>query len=102
MVINDYAFYGCTSLTDVIVGDGVTDIGNYAFYGCSSLTNIVLPTSLIRIRDYAFLGCTNIVNFNITADDIGKSAIESKFLTEENGVIYGNYIPVVHENSVTS
>lgn len=99
MVINDYAFYGCTSLTDVIVGDGVTDIGNYAFYGCSSLTNIVLPTSLIRIRDYAFLGCTNIVNFNITADDIGESAIESKFLTEENGVIYAGDVAVGVTNS---
>ena len=37
------AFYGCTGLTNVTIGDGVTNIGSDVFYGCSSLESITLP-----------------------------------------------------------
>ena len=32
--IGDYAFYNCSGLTSVVIGNGVTSIGNYAFYSC--------------------------------------------------------------------
>ena len=35
--IGDYAFYDCSSLTSVVIGDSVTSIGNYAFSGRSKL-----------------------------------------------------------------
>ena len=38
--IGSYAFYNCTSLTSIVIPDGVTSIGNYAFYWCTSLTSI--------------------------------------------------------------
>ena len=38
--IGDIAFWGCTSLTSVIIPNSVTSIGGGAFSGCSSLTNI--------------------------------------------------------------
>lgn len=38
--IEDYAFSGQRSLTDIIIPDTITSIGNYAFKGCPSLTNI--------------------------------------------------------------
>ena len=34
------AFYGCSMLTSVTIGDGVTSIGQMAFYNCSGLTDI--------------------------------------------------------------
>ena len=39
--IGNDAFYKCSSLTSVTIGNSVTSIGNYAFYYCSSLTSIV-------------------------------------------------------------
>lgn len=38
--IGEEAFYGCSSLTSIIIPNKVTSIGDYAFYNCSSLTSI--------------------------------------------------------------
>ena len=38
--INQYAFYNCTGLTSVTIGNSVTSIGNEAFSGCTGLTSI--------------------------------------------------------------
>ena len=35
-----YAFIGCTRLTSVTIGNGVTSIGYNAFYDCSNLTSV--------------------------------------------------------------
>ena len=37
------AFYNCTNLTSVTIGNSVTSIGYWAFFGCSSLQSITLP-----------------------------------------------------------
>ena len=38
--IADYAFFGCTDLTSVTIGNSVTSIGEGAFFGCTGLTSI--------------------------------------------------------------
>ena len=38
--IGDMAFYNCSGLTSVTIGNNVTSIGGWAFRGCSGLTNI--------------------------------------------------------------
>ena len=38
--IGTNAFYNCTGLTSVTLGNSVTSIGSYAFYGCTALTKI--------------------------------------------------------------
>ena len=40
--IKPYAFYDCSSLISVTIGDGVTIIGEDAFYRCSSLTSVYI------------------------------------------------------------
>ena len=42
---------------DVVVPEGVTNIGDQAFYDCSSLTSITLPDGLTSIGDCAFYDC---------------------------------------------
>ena len=51
--IDDYAFYGCSSLTSVTIPSSVTSIGDYAFYGCS-LSSVVIPRSVTTIGSHAF------------------------------------------------
>lgn len=63
--IGDYAFNGCTSLTEVAIPDSVTSIGGYTFYVCSSLTGITIPDSVTSIGDYVFRYCTNLKNLTL-------------------------------------
>ena len=43
--------------TELVIPEGVTEIGNYQFYGFSNVTNIVVPNSVTRIGFSAFRGC---------------------------------------------
>ena len=40
--IGKYAFYGCSRLTSVTIGNSVTTIGDYAFYDCTSLKSVYI------------------------------------------------------------
>ncbi len=61
------AFYNCSRLTDIYIGDGVTAIGNYAFYGCSSLPSLEIPNSITSIGNNAFGGCTSLT-YNVDSN----------------------------------
>jgi hypothetical protein len=55
-------FMGCTSLTNVIIGNSVTNIGYVAFVGCTNLTRLTIPASVINIGSTAFADCSNLTN----------------------------------------
>ncbi len=46
-----------TSITSVIISEGVTTIGAYAFSGCSHLTSLTVPSSLTSVGQNAFTSC---------------------------------------------
>ena len=76
--IGDSAFEGCTSLTSITIPDSVTSIGYCAFCGCTRLTNITLPDSLTSIGDDVFVDCTNLTSITIpnSVTSIGYCAFE--------------------------
>ena len=55
--IGDRAFYGCSGLTSVTIGNSVTRIGSSAFHYCSGLTSVTIPNSVMSIGYRAFSGC---------------------------------------------
>ena len=63
--IGDSAFYGCSGLKSVTIGNNVTSIGNYAFYGCSGLTSVTIPNSVTSIGSLAFSECGNLTSVEI-------------------------------------
>ena len=63
--IGDYAFYQCSSLTDITLPEGVTSIGYNAFSGCSTLTAITLPEGVTSIGDYVFYGCSSLTSITL-------------------------------------
>ena len=58
--IGDYAFDGCSQLTDIELPNSVISIGNYSFNHTDSLTKITISNSIISIGDYAFRYCKNL------------------------------------------
>lgn len=77
-VINDYAFYGLSSLQSVIIGKNVTSIGNYAFANCSSLQSVIIGNDVTSIGMYAFTGCRSLQSIVISdaTTSIGKYAFK--------------------------
>jgi len=57
--IGTNAFQGL-GITSVSVPGSVAEIGNWAFFSCTSLTNLTLASGLTRIDDYSFMGCSSL------------------------------------------
>ncbi len=64
--IGDYAFYGCTGLTSIMIPDSVTNIGEGAFYECDGLTQVTIGNGVESIGYSAFEGCTGLTAVHIT------------------------------------
>lgn len=63
---------------NLVVPDGVTNIGRYAFVNCSGLTSVELPSSVSCIESGAFMGCSNLTSIEIpnSVDSIGDYAFD--------------------------
>lgn len=54
--IGDYAFFNCSELSKVAIGEGVEHIGRLAFSGCTSLTHIISAAVEPPVAEpYAFI-----------------------------------------------
>lgn len=53
-------FYGCTSLTEVVLSENIVELGNSTFESCVSLQNITIPASVEEIEESVFEGCTSL------------------------------------------
>ena len=56
-VIEAGKFSGNMTLKNIVIPEGVTEIGEYAFYTCIFLETVVLPKSLKKIGKMAFMSC---------------------------------------------
>ena len=70
--IGDYAFCYCRSLTSVTIPESVTSIESMAFGHCISLTSVTIPESITSIGDNAF--------YNALSNRAGELIINSKII----------------------
>lgn len=59
------AFYGCTSLTEIIIPYGVDGVEDDAFFGCTSLNKVSLPTTMVFVGNYSFYNCSQLKSITI-------------------------------------
>ena len=57
-------------ITNLIIPESVTSIGNYAFAKCYRLISITIPSGVTNIGDYAFLFCSNLQNIYCYAEQV--------------------------------
>ena len=72
-----------TVIEEIVIGEGVTTIGNTAFYGFTSLESVKIPSSLLSIGEYAFFGCAKLSTVTVPSNTrvIGKYAFRKSGLT---------------------
>ena len=77
--IGSYAFFGCNGLTSITIPDSVTNIGDSAFRGCTGLTSVTIGNSVTSIGSYAFYGCTGLTSVTIhdSVTNIGSYAFDN-------------------------
>ena len=76
--IGELSFFYCKGLTSVTIGNSVTSIGGGAFSNCSSLTSVTIGNSVTSIGGGAFSGCSGLTSVTIpnSVTSIGNNAFE--------------------------
>lgn len=78
--IEDFAFDGCTNLTNIEIPNSVTSIGECAFMCCYHLENINIPSSVVSIGTNAFYMCISLKSINVDKNN-------TNFISE-NGALF--------------
>ena len=79
--IGQYAFYGCSSLREITLSEGVKSIGSAAFWNCSALETVSIPTSTTIIDSPTFTGCSNLRSIIVAEGN-------PNYRSDANGVLY--------------
>ena len=62
-------YIGEPGVYDVVIPDGVVEIGNKAFYACSNLKRIVIPNGVTTIGKEAFAICYSLTSIYLLQSD---------------------------------
>lgn len=66
--VGNNLFYGCGSLVKVTLPSTIRTIGSYAFYNCRQLTDLVIPEAVTEIRDNAFYNCNGLTEITLPSN----------------------------------
>lgn len=75
-IIEDNAFYQCTSLESINFPTTLKEIGIDAFYNCCNLLSITLPENLEYVGIRAFSNCNSLKEINFPNSNICKISFE--------------------------
>ncbi len=92
-------------ITTVVIGAGVTSIGNYAFFCCSGLTSVTIPASVTSIGECAFAGCSNLISVIVNATTpptLGDYAFDCNYDDNNNAKDRKIYVPKASVESYKS
>ncbi len=59
------------TISEIIISDGIQEIGDFSFVGSQALNKVVIPNSVIKIGNTVFAACNSLTN--ITIPNIVKS-----------------------------
>ena len=74
------------SVTNVTIGDGISNIGNYAFDGFSKITSIVIPKDVTKLGNMSFGHCEKLTD--ITFKESSSASITFPAAGSSTGAFY--------------
>lgn len=86
-----------SQMTEIIIGDKVTSIGDYAFYKCKTAT-IIIPDNIEQIGDYAFYGFGKLSQL-ILSDNVEKIGISSFYGASIISLVIGDGLTEIPSNA---
>lgn len=86
-LIADYAFWGCSSIADIVIPGSVVNIGECAFMLCDNLVTAKIGSGVTNIGDDAFSSCASLQIINVDSSNI---AYKSK-----SGVLFNKDMTVI-------
>ncbi|MGN0812486.1 MAG: leucine-rich repeat protein [Candidatus Coproplasma sp.] len=99
--IGSKSFFRCNSLNSVTIGDGVTKIDSDAFYYCSSLTNVMIgeDSKLTSIGNSAFYNCSSITNITIPDSVISIGSSSFSGCSNMTSITIGNSVTSIGDSA---
>ena len=98
--IGENAFNGVSALAGhVNIPNSVETIGANAFYGCSGITTLTIGTGVTSIGNYAFFGTTAITAINYNAINVADKSADSRVFSQSGK--NGTGITLTIGNAVT-
>ena len=96
--IGKNAFKHCENLVTINIPSSVTNIGEEAFYGCTSLIAIVIPNNVVNIGERAFSHCGSLTSIKV---ETGNAHYDSRencnaiIRKEDNTLIQGSNTTII-------
>ena len=94
--IGQYAF-SSTSLTTIVLPNGLTQIDQYAFSYCGLLTEIEIPSTLVTIGKYSFVGCNRLTELHLTDSVTWIGSYAFSGCNKLSEVTFGNSLETINE-----
>jgi 1-phosphatidylinositol phosphodiesterase len=95
--------YNTDLVKTIVIGEGITSIGNYAFYGFDNVTSVSIPSTVKSIGEGAFTKCSSLKTV-----DISKTAIQTigdyafKDCSSMNVFYTSNKVASISDNAFTN
>jgi len=92
-------------ITNLVIPNTITSLGNYTFYNCSSLKSVTIPNSVTSIESSTFKGCSGLTSVTINSNAIVsktytyRSTISSIFGTQVQEYIIGDSVTSIGKNA---
>ena len=96
--IDNNLYKNNTDITELVIKNGITSVGDYSFYECTSLTRVILPDTLTEIGSHAFAKCTALTEIDLNE---GLSTIEDRGF-EDCTALKRVFIPISVEDGLVS
>lgn len=85
--VSSSAFFGNGRITEVLLPDSVTSIGNYSFYS-SSLEKITIPRGVTAIGECVFANCKSLSAINVADGNEKFCSMDGVLFSKDKSVIY--------------